>query len=162
MKIPQFLFAFAAIVLVAVSAHADDIKVAMAFDGDGGRLFVSMSPHGGLVSSKTGQVTERQAFVMQNLSGDKIQGGAQVKFLYGDSIWYRTPSDTIARIAARGSKDDVTVFELKDMGGQYRIMVPGGGWLGGPAENKKSYQIVENEEDAILVEFIENPLGENP
>lgn len=150
------------IILPALSARADDIKVAMAFDGSNGKLYVSMSPHGGLTASKTGQVTNREAFVMQNLTGSKIEGGIQVKFLYGDSIWYRTPTDTVSRIAARGSKDDLTVFELKDMGGQYRLMVPGGGWLGNLTENKKSFKVVESEEDAILVEFIENPLGENP
>lgn len=161
MKIPlcSFLLAFA---LTTAGLHADDIKVAMTFDGSNGRQFVTMIPQGGLAASRSGQATNREVFVMQNLTGDKIQGGTQVKFRYGESIWYRTSRDTVARVAARGARDDVTVFELKDLGGQYRILAPGGGWLGGVAEDKKSLRIVENEEDAVTFEFIENPLDENP
>lgn len=160
---PFFLLLLGSLVILPLSADADDIKVAMSFDASGGRQTISMSPHGGITAIKSGQITNREVFTMQNLTGDKIQDGAQVKIRFGETIWYRTEKGTISRTAARGSKGETTIFELKDLGGQYRIMAPGGGWLAGPSEgNNKSLRIVENEEDAVSFEFIENPLPENP
>lgn len=159
MKITLLAAVLSGFVLSAAGVFADDIKVSVAFDGSGGRQLISMSPNGGLGASKTQQVTGREVFIMQNLTGDKIQDGAQVKFRMNDTIWNRS-GNVINRVSARGSKDDTTVFDLKDVGGQFRLMVPGGGWLGGVAEGGRSFSIVENEEDGILVEFIVNPLGE--
>lgn len=155
MKIKKILFTLVCFaVLMSASAFADNIRVALSVESSGSRRFVVTIAKGGI--GTTGSLTNKSVFVMENQAGSEIQSGGQVRFRFGDSVWYLRDG-RISRISPRSTTEELTTFELEADGDFYRLMAPGGGWVGPVSKDGRSLSIVEERDRALVLDIIVNP-----